>query len=99
MVSFNLILNHLNIFYRSSSFASVLLRLITLQSLENEDKDIENDIAVLSGVMSEMNVGESLPERPLSYEQVRFVINQKWVEKLKILDIFTGISLPMGSKH
>jgi hypothetical protein len=51
--------------------AEVLMRLLTLQSVEYGDIDVEKEMFELNGIMSELNVGNELPERPISYEQVK----------------------------
>jgi len=51
--------------------AEVLMRVITLQSVEYGDIDVEKEMFELNNIMSELNVGQELPERPISYDQVK----------------------------
>lgn len=56
--------------------AEVLMRLITLQSVEYGDIEFENEMIELNGIMSDLNVGKNLPERPITYDQV--ILQQKF---------------------
>lgn len=46
------------------------MRLITLQSVEYGDIDVEQEMFELNNIMAELNVGNALPDRPITYEQV-----------------------------